>query len=157
MIFKTEFFVLTFVFVLANATDSFAQSVQPGNWQAKTEFKVDGISFPTSLTEECITPDQAIDVKASIAKGLLKLGCVLAQWKVLNNNLEAELECKTSAYTAKGRIRGQFTDKAYQLEGNAHGLYHNIVPTSASLLLTGQWTKDCAATSSATGAQALIR
>lgn len=120
-----------------------AQSLEPGIWHAKTDFTVDGISLPASIGEECVSTEQAKDAKGTISKALDKIGCILTQWNVKDNYLEAALECKNSELNAKGIIRGQFSEKNYQLEGSAHGFYLKVIPAVATLKLNGQWLNIC--------------
>ncbi len=120
-----------------------AQTLSSGVWKAVTNFRVDGFPLPASTGEDCVTAAQAADAKGTITKGLDKIGCVITDWQVVNNNLTAALSCDNQDVKAKGTVQGQFTEKSYHLEGQAHGFYKGIIPSVASLTLDGQWLSDC--------------
>lgn len=120
-----------------------AQTLSPGIWHAETDFRVDGIPLPASIGESCVTPEQAKDAKATLTQSLDKIGCVITDWKVIDNNLNASLTCRSDKLDAKGTIEGTFTDKTYELSGQAHGFYEHIFPSVASLKLHGRWISDC--------------
>ena len=132
--------------LLAFSNFSQAQNLTPGIWHAQTDFRVDGIPLPASTGDSCVTPDDAKDAKSTLTKNLDKIGCVITDWNVVNDHLDASLECKNNQVEAKGKIQGDFTDKSYDLKGQAHGFYQHVIPSVASLRLHGQWVSDCAPT-----------
>lgn len=123
---------------------SFAQSLEPGIWKAKTNFKLNGIPLPSSEDEECVSPAEAKDAKATIAKELKKKGCELTKWSVKGKKLEAALSCENKDFTAKGNLQGQFSKKSYHLEGEADGTVKQMLPSTATVVLAGEWVKACA-------------
>ncbi len=61
---------------------TWAQSFEPGLWASKESLELNGLPLPSSTDEECITPDQAKDAKATYqeilpATAVLKLS---GQW-----------------------------------------------------------------------------
>ncbi len=120
-----------------------AQSIEPGLWKTKTSFKLNGIPLPSSENEDCVSASEAKDVKSSITKELQKNKCELTKWTVKGKKLEASLECKSSELNAKGNLHGQFSKKSYELQGDAKGTYQNVLPSSATVQLSGQWVKAC--------------
>jgi hypothetical protein len=137
--------ILIILFGLTTSLSStlLAQSLEPGMWKAKTSFKLNGIPLPSSEHEECITPSEAKDVKSTITKELQKNKCELTKWNVKGKKLEASLECKSDELDAKGNLHGQFSKKSYELQGEAKGTYQNVLPSSATVQLSGQWVKAC--------------
>lgn len=121
-----------------------AQSLEPGLWKAKTTFKVGDLSLPPSEDEECISTAEAKDAKGTITKELKRNGCKLLTWKVTGSQLEVSLTCTNEQIDAKGTLRGHFSAKNYELNGDAEGTYQGVIPATATLKLTGQWAKACA-------------
>ncbi len=137
---RSKFFFLFFL-LLSSTTQ--AQDLAPGIWQAKSEGILNGISILPAVGEECISSEQAQNPKTTISKIIEKIGCVLTSWSINDGNLEASLDCKTNQLRAKGKIRGQFSEKSYDLHGNVQGVYLNFIPASANLILRGQWMSEC--------------
>ena len=121
----------------------FAQSLDPGIWKVKTEFKLDGIPLPTSDDEQCITPAEAQDAKATVTKELKRNNCIILTWKVAGKNLTAQIKCETPEIQAEGALRGTFSAKSYQLTGAASGTYQGIIPAKTTLKLNGNWISAC--------------
>lgn len=122
---------------------SSAQSLTPGVWKAQTSFNLNGIPLPPSESEECVSKESAKDVKETITKELKKKGCELTKWNLKGEKLEASLTCKSDDLDAKGNLKGKVTSKSYSITGNAEGTYKNLLPSSATLALNGQWNKPC--------------
>ena len=133
-----------FVLLLLLSSVVKAQSLEPGQWKAKTTFKVGDISLPPSEDEECVSAAEAKDARSTITKELKRNGCKLLNWKVTGSQLEASLTCTNDQIDAKGTLRGHFSAKSYELSGDAEGTYQNLIPATATLKLTGQWAKACA-------------
>lgn len=123
---------------------SFAQSIEPGLWKDSSQFIVNGLPLPHENQEECITKEQAKDVKTAITKDLKKIGCSISNWKVKDSTLEASLNCETDEIEATGVVKGKFTKKSYELNGEAEGTIKEIVPATAVVKLRGQWAGACA-------------
>lgn len=120
-----------------------AQSFEPGLWKSKESLVINGIPLPSSTDEECITKAQAKDAKATLEKELKRKGCSITQWSYKNNSLEAGIKCKNSDMDAVGKIRGSFTNKSYNLTGEAKGTYKNVLPALARLKLSGERKAVC--------------
>ncbi len=120
-----------------------AQSLDPGLWKVKTEFKLNGIPFPTEDNEDCITSAEAKDAKATVTRELKRNDCEILSWKVKEKNLTASIKCDTSEIQAEGTLKGQFSAKKYQLSGVAKGTYQGVIPSVATLKLTGNWMRAC--------------
>jgi len=120
-----------------------AQSLKPGVWKAKSSFQLNGIQLPSSEDEECVTATEAKDAKSTITKELKKNGCELTKWSVKGKKIEASLICKNNDLDAKGNLHGQFSQNNYELEGDAKGTYQGVLPSSATMKLSGQWVKAC--------------
>jgi hypothetical protein len=120
----------------------FAQSVQPGVWQAETSLEINGISLPTPQESQCISESEAKDIKSTIVKELAKKGCAPTKWIVKGQKVEVSLKCSTSSLEAKGNLHGSVGAKNYDLKGEAEGTYEGI-PSQASILLKGKWIKSC--------------
>lgn len=120
-----------------------AQSMKPGIWKAKVKFKVNGIPLPETEDEECIPPHEARDVKTAILKDLQKKGCELKTWEVHGQNLNASLKCKNKDLDANGKLKGHFTKRTYNLEGQAKGRYKKMLPAVAKVEMTGEWIQAC--------------
>jgi hypothetical protein len=121
----------------------YAQSIAPGLWKAKTSFILSGLPLPSSENEECILPEEAKDIKSSITSELKKNGCTLKKWEIKGQNLKASLICKNKEVDAEGTIQGKFSDKSYELNGEAEGTYQSMIPATATVKLTGKWVKAC--------------
>ncbi len=134
----TLFAVLMFQIPTANA-----QSLQPGLWKTKAHFKLSGVPLPSSENEECLTADEAKDPKSSIVKELKKNGCELTKWNLKGKNLQAALKCKNKELDAEGSLKGTVSSKSYSLDGEAEGTYQGMIPSTATLKLTGEWVKTC--------------
>lgn len=119
-----------------------AQSVAPGIWQAESSFTVSGVSLPESKAEECLSADQAKNLKASISKELSKQGCAVTKWVNKGQQTDIALTCDKSGLLAKGNLRGVIADKNYNLTGSAQGSFHQI-PAEAVISLKGKWVKAC--------------
>ena len=137
---KTKIILLS---IFGFGMPALAQSLTPGVWKAQTSFKLNGIPLPPSDSEECVSKESAKDVKATISKELKKKGCELTKWKLKGEKLEAALTCQSDDLNAKGKITGKVTSKKYALNGEAEGTYKNMIPSSATLTLNGQWDKPC--------------
>ena len=131
---------LSFLFLVHNVQ---AQSFEPGLWTSKESLELNGIPLPASTDEECITSDQAKDAKATIEKELKKKGCSLTKWTYKNQKLDAAIKCDNKDMKATGKLSGKFTNKSYDLSGEAKGTYQEILPAVAVLKLSGQWVKVC--------------
>lgn len=134
---------LTIAMILFSSSLLQAQSLEPGVWKAKTSFKLNGVPLPSSEDEECVSAGEAKDAKATIAKELKKKGCELTKWTIKGKKLEASLVCKSDELEAKGNLRGEFSKKSYELQGDAKGTYQNVLPSTATVQLSGQWVKAC--------------
>ena len=121
----------------------YAQSFEPGFWTTKESLEVSGVALPASSNEKCIAENQAKDAKASIEKELKKRGCVLTEWIVINQKLDAAIKCDNDDIQATGKLHGQFTRKNYDLEGHAEGTFKQTLPATAVLKLSGHWVKKC--------------
>jgi hypothetical protein len=104
---------------------------------------LNGVPLPASEDEDCIKSSQTQDAQSTIRKELKKQGCNLDSWVVKGQNLEASLTCKTDEIDAKGQLQGRFTAKSYNLNGEAKGTYQKMIPSKATITLTGQWVRDC--------------
>lgn len=122
---------------------TFAQSFEPGVWKDSSQFTVNGVPLPNDKKEECITKEQAKDVKQTITHDLKKIGCSIAKWKVTGPKLEAVLDCETDQLTAQGTVKGSFTKKSYELRGEATGMIKDIFPAEATLKLSGKRLRAC--------------
>jgi hypothetical protein len=134
---------LILIAFLFSFTTAKAETFQPGLWKSKASFKLNGIPLPSSEGEECITPDEAKDPKASIVKELKKNGCELTKWNLKGTKLEASLKCKNKDVDAEGSLRGTVSNKKYSLTGDAEGTYQGVLPSTATLALSGEWLKTC--------------
>lgn len=132
-----------FIFSLFISVKLYAQSFEPGLWQSKESVKIAGISLPSTSDEECLTPAQTKDAKATIEKELKKKGCQLNSWVVKNKKLDAAITCKNKDLDATGKLSGPFTNKYYELKGEAEGTYKQMIPAVADISLSGQWIKKC--------------
>ncbi len=137
---KKSFIILSVLLLTVSAK---AQSLQAGLWKTKSVFVVSGITLPSSDGEDCVSAEEAKDIKLSITKELKKNGCSLDSWKTKAATLEASLTCKNDQLDAKGILAGPFTTKSYTLTGNAKGVIQGSIPASADIKLTGVWTKEC--------------
>ena len=120
-----------------------AQAFEPGFWTTKESLEVSGVPLPASNNEKCITESQAKNPKATIEKELKKRGCVLTEWIVNNQKLDAAIKCDNDDIQATGRLNGQFSSKSYDLQGKAEGTYKQALPATAVLKLSGHWVKKC--------------
>lgn len=130
-------FVLFMISTLAKA-----QSVKPGLWKAETKIKLNGIPLPTSKNEECVSKTQAKDLKSTLTNELKKNGCAVTHWSSKLKQIEISLRCNKSGLEATGKLRGQLTDKTYDLNGEAMGTFKSI-PSQALLSLQGRWISTC--------------
>ena len=133
----------TSILILLMALQVHAQSLQPGLWKTKTSFKLNGVPLPASENEECVSAQDTKDAKASISDELKKNKCELTKWNVKGKNLEAGLKCDSDEIKANGELRGQFTKKNYNLQGEAKGTYQGVLPSTATVQLEGQWVRAC--------------
>lgn len=122
---------------------SFAQSIEPGLWKDNSRFIVNGLTLPHGEQEECITKEQAKDVRTAITKDLKKIGCLISKWKTKGSSIEASLNCKTDEIEASGVVKGNFTKKSYELNGEAEGSIKEVLPATATVRLRGQWMGAC--------------
>jgi hypothetical protein len=120
----------------------FAQSVEPGIWQADSSLHVIGFELPASHEQECVSASEAKDIRKTITKELENIGCAYTKWVVKGHRLEVSLKCKRSGLDATGDLRGTVNAKNYDLTGDAEGTYQGI-PTQATLVLKGKWIKSC--------------
>lgn len=120
-----------------------AQTLKPGFWKAKVNFKVNGIPLPSSDEEDCILPNEVKDVKASIVKNLKKNGCELTKWDIKGQNLQAALVCKSDDLDAVGSLTGVVSSAKYTLNGQAKGTYKQMLPATAIIKIKGDWVRDC--------------
>lgn len=129
--------------VLFLTSSVFAQSLDPGVWEAKSSFKLNGVPLPGGEDQECVTAADAKDAKITIGKELKKRGCEITKWDVKGKNLTASLKCENDDMDATGTIKGTFTAKSYSLSGEAQGTYQKLLPAEATLKLDGRWLKKC--------------
>ena len=121
---------------------SLAQAIKPGIWKADSSLKLSGVPLPKSEDEECILESEAKDIRQTISKELKKRGCEPTKWVVKGKKLEIALKCSKDDLEATGSLRGSFTDKSYEISGDAEGSY-KFIPSTASFVLKGQWVKNC--------------
>lgn len=121
----------------------YAQSFEPGLWRYKENVSISGISLKPSTNEDCVSASKAKDAKASIEKELKKHGCLLTKWIVKNQKLDAAIKCKNDTFEAGGNLKGLFSQKSYDLQGEAEGTYMQALPATALIKLSGQWIKKC--------------
>ena len=129
--------------LLVSAHFVHAQSFEPGKWTSNESLELNGIPLPSSKDEECITAAQAKDAKATIEKELKKKGCSLTKWTYKNQKLDAAIKCDNKDMNAVGKLSGKFTNKSYDLTGEANGTDQEILPAVAVLNLSGQWVSYC--------------
>lgn len=134
---------LLFAALLFFAFQLYAQSFEPGLWKSKESLVLNGLPFPESTGEECITDAQAKDAKATIEKELKKQGCGLTKWVVNNQKLVASINCKNDNFDAVGKLSGGFSRESYDLVGEAKGTFMQALPAIAVIKLSGQWVKKC--------------
>lgn len=120
-----------------------AQTLDSGLWKTQTSFKLNGISLPAKEHEDCVSAEEAKDVKSTIVKALEKESCELTQWEVKKGKLKASLSCQNKDVDAKGKIHGQVSSKSYSLEGEAEGTYKKVIPSTVTVKISGQWIKKC--------------
>jgi hypothetical protein len=130
-------FVFAILFSQANA-----QAVNPGLWQVQSNFEVSGLALPESKSEECVSAEDAKDLKTSLARELGKSGCVATKWVHEGEKVDISLKCNKSGLEAAGNLQGVVKAKSYQISGTAEGTFQNI-PATADIRLTGQWLKSC--------------
>jgi hypothetical protein len=137
--------VTTLLFLLGIHVQASAQSIEPGVWKDSSKFTVNGLPIPNDEKEECITQEQAKDVKTAIAKDLKKIGCSITKWKVDGARLEASLKCKNDEMEveATGTVKGKFSKKSYELDGEAGGTIKEVLPANAVVRLRGVWARPC--------------
>ena len=99
--------------------------------------------MPASNNEKCITDSQAKDGRGTIERELKKRGCVLTEWVVKDQKLDASIKCDNDDIQATGKLHGQFSRKSYDLQGNAEGTFKQALPATAVLMLSGHWVKKC--------------
>ena len=121
-----------------------AQSFEPGIWKAKESVTLNGLELPAHSSEDCLSSIQANEGKTTIEKELKKRGCTLKKWVVLNEKLDAEIDCKNKNFEAVGKLSGLFSKKSYKLKGEAKGTIQDVLFAVAELELNGQWVKACA-------------
>lgn len=119
-----------------------AQEFEPGLWKSRTTLRLNGIPMPDSRAENCITDKQAKNARATIEYELKKQGCFLTKWEVKKENLDADVKCDNQDLEANGKLRGPFSEKEYDLRGEAKGKYKRILPSVASITMTGEWVAD---------------
>lgn len=134
---------LIFIRLIFAGSNLNAQVLTSGLWQGKSEMIVNGAPLPIAVAEQCMSPEQAQDPKATIASSLKKTGCSITEWKITDGKLDAVLNCKSNELKARGDVHGTFTPTSYDLKGSAHGFYKNILPVLANIKLNGRWIKDC--------------
>ena len=139
---KQIFAVLMLLSVFATF-ESQAQTLKPGFWKAKVNFKVNGLPLPASDEEDCILPSEVKDVKASIVKNLKKNGCELSKWDIKGQNLKSSIVCRSDDLDATGSLNGTVTDTKYSLNGDAKGTYKQMLPATAIISIQGEWVKPC--------------
>lgn len=122
-----------------------AQKFVPGLWKSRTTLRLNGIPMPDSRAENCITNKQAKNARATIENQLKSQGCYLTKWEVKEKNLDADVKCDNKDLEANGKLRGPFSERKYDLKGEARGKYKRILPSIAAITLTGEWVeeKDC--------------
>lgn len=131
-----------FLSLLLFSSLTYAQSIAPGLWQADTTFKLNNIPMPGSKAEECVSAQDAKDIKSAIVKELASKGCEITKWTAKAKKLEASLKCNKSGLDATGNLHGSFSDKSYDLSGEAEGTYQGF-PSEATITLKGKWLKVC--------------
>ena len=134
---------LCFFLILVLSLPGLAQSIEPGKWKAKSIFEVNGIPLPSEDHVECISAAEAKDPKTTIVKALKRENCKLLSWKVITSKIDASLSCQNDQFDATGTLHGHFTSKSYSLSGEAEGIFQKMIPSTASLKLTGQWLGPC--------------
>lgn len=119
-----------------------SQNIEPGIWEADSNFEVNGLPLPSSKDQQCITKGEASDIKITLAKELEELGCTTTKWTVKGTQLEVALKCTTAGLKAFGTIKGRVLAKSYELSGEADGTYQGF-PSSGTLNLKGKWLRNC--------------
>lgn len=117
--------------------------IAPGQWKTKSTFQVSGLDLPDNSTNECLSDEDAKDIKKNIEKELAKNGCVIQNWQIKKATLTAKLKCKNEQFEAQGTLTGKVTEKNYDISGNAQGTVAGALPATAELSLKGEWTGPC--------------
>jgi hypothetical protein len=128
--------------ILAAAVAAQAQAVKPGLWQADSSAVISGIPLPASKDKECISKDDARDIKKAILRELKKTGCESTKWVKNGNKFDVELKCLKDGLEATGQLKGKIAETDYEFSGNAKGTFHGI-PATADLKLNGKWLEGC--------------
>jgi hypothetical protein len=119
-----------------------AQSMNPGLWKTVTRYKVNGVPLSPSEDQDCISKSQAADVKTTLSNALAKKGCELTSWRLVGQQLDAELSCNKDGLEATGLVSGLVTPDRYDLVAKAKGTYKHI-PSVATIELVGEHVGDC--------------
>jgi len=119
-----------------------AQKFEPGLWKSRTTLRLNGIPMPDSRADNCITDKQAKNARATIEEELKKQGCFLTKWEVKKEKLDADVKCDNENLEANGKLQGPFSEKEYDLKGEAKGKYKRILPSVAAITMTGEWVAD---------------
>lgn len=128
--------------ILFSSFAAHSASMTPGLWHAETKVDVEGIPLPSSSDKECITEEQASDIRKTIASELSRHGCKITKWNLANEKLKASLTCDNGKMDASGDLTGTVKSKSYNLAGKAAGSYMQL-PATANLSLKGNWISNC--------------
>lgn len=131
------FFAVLTMSVFANA-----QSLTPGHWKTKTLMVLNGFALPDPDSDECLSQEDATDIKARIEQELQSKGCALTKWTVRGSSITSTIACETDTFRATGTLAGQFTSKSYNIKGEAKG-FVTIFPAKAQVSLSGVWVGAC--------------
>ena len=119
-----------------------AQTVQHGTWRTESTFEVNGLQMPPNKGEECLSKENAKDLKATLTKELSKIGCSSNKWIVKANEVDIGLKCNNAGLDAEGKMKGTVSEKKYNLSGDAAGTFQGF-PAQAKINLLGNWVKAC--------------
>ena len=135
-------FVLSLIIFTQGFTVLNAQVVQHGLWTTNSIFEVNGIPVPAAKSEQCLTKENAKDLKSTLVKDLAKIGCASNKWIIKGAQVDIGLKCNSAGLEAEGNMKGSVTNKKYNLIGNAVGTFQGI-PSQAKIILEGSWVKGC--------------
>lgn len=121
-----------------------AQTITPGLWKAKTKLTLGGMAMPLFDVDDCISADEAKDIKKYIQENLIpETQCKVSTWDYKKPDLKVTLTCENNQYSANGKLNGKVTDKEFKIAGTLTGKHVVMGAIDVGVDYDGKYTKTC--------------
>ncbi|VXC98123.1 conserved exported hypothetical protein [Enterobacterales bacterium 8AC] len=123
-------------------------SIEPGLWRDGGTIMFNGQALTNSPKddedEECVSAEQAKDLRAAMASSYKDSGCEITSWdRAPGDKLEIGLACVNEEGKSKGKLSGVYTSTSYDLKGRLDGTHIHAGPYFLDMHMYGKRIGEC--------------